>query len=188
MKPRHAAMLLLMFATSTLTGCGLIAGVTALTLAGIGVVTVGAVGVTGYAVHKTGEKTADAARAVGNSVSSGASSVKNATSGAFTSVAETIFVRGEFDAKYNRSIDDVWPAAQRALLDMRFTDVRGNHDALSGDLQALTGKSETVKIRFVSKGQAATEAFIRVGVTGNKDASQLIHDRLVQNLEGSPIR
>ena len=167
MRANKLATALLFTVAGLASGCRIITA---------GVVAVAAVvGLAGYVVYKTGDiavtGVGKAAQATGSAVSSGSKSV-----------ATVIFSNGELQTEYAHDLRTTWAAASRALSKANFTNVRGTFDALSGELTALTLDGKDIAIKMKSPTSQSTEARIRVGVTGDMKAAELIHGLILREL------
>lgn len=180
MKIRHIPIFLtLLFATPMLTACGLVAFAA--------YVTVGAAALVGYGAYKTGEAglevAGEAGEFAGERISLRAGQVGDATSSVASGIAGIIFIGGDFKATYPTDVEQAWHAARSASQEMRLISIEGDYDAISGEITAFTNFGSKVSIKLQARSDSTTEVRIRVGLRGDKDASQLIHDRIVQRLE-----
>ena len=91
------------------------------------------------------------------------------------------YVKGELQADYSSSFDAVWTACERTMADMRAADVQPYKEIGSGNLAAVIN-GENVKFIVKYKAKNVTTVAIRVGAFGNKNASQLLHDKIGDNL------
>jgi len=160
-----ATPIVLATAVSLLTGCRAIGPGAALA--------VGAVGLTGYAVYKTGDAAVTGvgtvAKATGDALSSGTKSA-----------ATVIFFAGEFKTEYAQDIKTVWTATRMALIKAKFVDVRGTFDALSGELTAKTGNDTEIVVKLKGLGPQSSEARIRIGVQGDLKKAEMIHELILR--------
>ena len=171
MKSCKWATALLLALTSLTSGCRIIAA---------GAVTVAAaIGLAGYVVYKTGDVAVTgvgkAAKATGSAVSSGSKSV-----------ATVVFSNGEFKTEFAHDLRTTWGAANSACRKANFGNVGGTFDALSGELTARTQESKDIIIKMKSRNSKSTEAIIRVGVTGDMKAAELIHSLILRELPPPP--
>jgi hypothetical protein len=154
-------------AVTLLTGCQLIT---------VGVMTVAAaVGLTGYAVYKTGDAAVTgvgkAAHATGEAFSSG---TKSGTT--------VIFSDGEFKTDYPQNLLTVWEAASRAFQTAQFGKIQGTFDAASGKLTARTVNDTEIVIKLNSLGPQSTEVRIRIGSPGDMKRAEVIHGLILREL------
>lgn len=86
-------------------------------------------------------------------------------------------LRTNYYAPYER----VWKACQKTLSDMKAVDIAEDKKISKGIIEAkLSG--EDVRISVDYKEKNVTMVSVRIGVMGNNLASQLIHDKIKQNL------
>ena len=135
------------------TGCRLLVATTG--------VAVGAVGLAGYSVYKTGEAVATG---VGNVVSSGAKGV-----------GSVVYSGGEFKAVCPGRVEHVWLATATVFKARGFRLVSGNRDALSGNLTIATNDGEEIAVRLDDAGGGQTEFRLRIGVKGDLAKSQTLY-------------
>lgn len=156
-------MLLVVAALAILPGCRLLVGTT--------VVAVGAVGLVGYGVYKTGEA---AVTGVGSAVSSGAKGV-----------GSVVFFKGEFKATCDGNVKQVWIASTTVLKANNFTLKSGDCDALSGFLEATTWDKQNVSVKLDAVSQDRTEFRIRIGTTGDLEKSETLYHLIISELTRS---
>ena len=154
------ATLLSAAALGLLTGCRLLVGTTA--------VAVGAVGLVGYGVYKTGEATVTG---IGSAVSSGAKGV-----------GSVVFVNGEFKANCEGTVDEVWLASAGVLKANGFRLVSGDRDALSGHLEAAAWDDQQIAVKLDDAGQGLTEFCMRIGVAGDLKKSETLYQLITTEL------
>jgi hypothetical protein len=91
------------------------------------------------------------------------------------------FINGEMKTDYYNSFDTVWNACQKTVADMRGLDVQPEKEIGKGKISAMID-DEKVQISVTYKAKNVTTVSIRVGLIGNKLSSQLIHDKIGDNL------
>jgi hypothetical protein len=91
------------------------------------------------------------------------------------------FINGELKTDYYRSFDNVWMACEKTLADMRSVNVTPEKEIGKGKITSLIN-GENVNISVLYKAKNVTSVAIRVGLIGNKLSSQLIHDKIGDNL------
>ncbi|MCX5857350.1 MAG: DUF3568 family protein [Deltaproteobacteria bacterium] len=91
------------------------------------------------------------------------------------------FINGELVTDYSAPFDNVWSACEKTVADMRGKDVRPKRELATGSIQAAIN-DENVKITLTYKNKNLTSVGIRVGYVGNKLSSQLLHDRVYENI------
>ena len=91
------------------------------------------------------------------------------------------YMNGEMKTDYYASFDTTWNACEKAVADMRGLDVLPEKEIGKGKILAVIN-DEKVKISVDYKAKNVTTVSIRVGLIGNKLSSQLIHDKIGDNL------
>ena len=91
------------------------------------------------------------------------------------------FINGDMKTDYYHSFDATWIACQKTVADMRGVDVQPEKEIGQGKISALIDV-EKVQISVTYKAKNVTTVSIRVGLIGNKLSSQLIHDKIADNL------
>jgi len=135
------------------------------------VATAAIVGLAGYAVYKTGEAVVVGVGKAGSAVATG--------TGAAVSV---VFMNGDFKTQYPDRVQTVWTAARRAFEKAMLVKIDGSFDALSGELTAETRDGTKITLKLKSNALQKTDASIRVGITGDMEMSETIHNLILQEL------
>jgi len=91
------------------------------------------------------------------------------------------YVNGELKTDYYYSFDRVWSACEKTVADMRGLDVEPLKEIGSGKISA-TIENEKVQITANYKARDVTTVSVRIGVMGDRLASQLLHDKIADNL------
>ena len=91
------------------------------------------------------------------------------------------FINGDMKTDYYHSFDATWSACQKTIADMRGVDVQPEKEIGQGKISTLIDV-EKVQISVAYKAKNVTTVSIRVGLIGNKLSSQLIHDKIADNL------
>ena len=91
------------------------------------------------------------------------------------------YLDGEMKTDYYHSFDAAWNACQKTIADMRGLDVLPEKEIGKGKISAVID-DEKVQISVTYKAKNVTTVSIRVGLIGNKLSSQLIHDKIGDNL------
>ncbi|MCL5808741.1 MAG: DUF3568 domain-containing protein [Deltaproteobacteria bacterium] len=86
------------------------------------------------------------------------------------------YINGEMKTDYYHSFDATWSACQKSVADMRGLDVEQEKEIMA------VVNDEKVKIEVLYKAKNVTTVSIRVGLIGDKLSSQLIHDKIGDNL------
>ena len=91
------------------------------------------------------------------------------------------YINGEMKTDYYHSFDATWSACQKSVADMRGLDVEQEKEIGNGKIMAVVN-DEKVKIEVLYKAKNVTTVSVRVGLIGDKLSSQLIHDKIGDNL------
>jgi hypothetical protein len=91
------------------------------------------------------------------------------------------YINGEMKTDYYDSFDALWNACQKTVADMRGLDVQPAKEIGNGKITAIIN-DEKVQMAVTYKAKNVTTVAIRVGLIGNKLSSQLIHDKILDNL------
>jgi hypothetical protein len=91
------------------------------------------------------------------------------------------YINGEMKTDYYYSFETTWNACQKTVADMRGLDVLPEKEIGKGKITAMI-EDEKVQISVAYKAKNVTTVSIRVGLIGNKLSSQLIHDKIGDNL------
>ncbi len=91
------------------------------------------------------------------------------------------YINGELKTDYYYSFDRVWAACEKTVADMRGLDVEPKKEIGTGKISTIID-NEKVQFTIEYKAKNVTTVSIRVGLIGNKLSSQLIHDKIGDNL------
>jgi hypothetical protein len=91
------------------------------------------------------------------------------------------YINGEMKTDYYSSFDAVWSACEKTIADMRGLDVQRDKMLAKGKIDAVID-DEKVNFSVTYKAKNVTTVSIRIGLLGNKLSSQLIHDKILDNL------
>jgi len=92
-----------------------------------------------------------------------------------------VYVQGELKTDYPNSFEEVWAACERVVADMQAIDVVPSKEIGNARIEALID-NERVRISVQYKSKDLTNVSVRVGVLGDRTASQRIHDKIAANL------
>jgi hypothetical protein len=91
------------------------------------------------------------------------------------------YINGEMKTDYYNSFDAVWNACEKTIADMHGLDVQPLKEIGNGKITAVINQ-EQVRIAVTYKAKNLTTVSVRVGLVGNKLPSQLIHDKIGENV------
>jgi len=92
------------------------------------------------------------------------------------------YVTGETQTDYSSSFDKVWNACEKTMADMRAFNVKPYKEIGYGNISAVIN-DENVKFTARYKAKNVTTVSVRVGLLGNKAASQLLQDKIGDNIK-----
>jgi hypothetical protein len=91
------------------------------------------------------------------------------------------YIQGELKTDYQGSFDAVWTACEKTIAGMHGIEVIPQKEIAKGTIEAMIN-GEKVKFDITYKSKNVTTVAIRVGVIGDKQSSQLLHDKIADNL------
>jgi len=92
-----------------------------------------------------------------------------------------LYVKGEMVTDYFFSFDRVWVACEKVVADRHGIEVEPYKEISQGTIDAVID-GEKVHISVKYKAKNVTTVAIRVGLLGNRLSSQLLHDKIADNL------
>lgn len=96
------------------------------------------------------------------------------------------YINGELITDYSAPFDRVWSACEKTVADMRGKDVKPKREIGMGSIHAVIN-DENVKFNVAYKNKNLTSVGVRVGFLGNKLSSQLLHDKVYDNIGKSGL-
>lgn len=93
-----------------------------------------------------------------------------------------VWINEELKTDYPASFDRTWAAAEKTVAGMRGTQVEPVREISQGTINAVID-DEKVRIYVSYKEKNLTSVAIRVGVVGNRLASQRLLDNISENLK-----
>lgn len=91
------------------------------------------------------------------------------------------YINGDLKTDYYYSFDKVWAACEKTVADMRGLEVEPKKEIGTGTISTIID-TEKVKFSLEYKAKNVTTVSVRVGMIGNKLSSQLIHDKISENI------
>ena len=92
-----------------------------------------------------------------------------------------MYINGDMNTDYYASFDKVWAACEKTVADMRGVEVQPVKEIGKGVITTLINE-EKVQFSVKYKAKDVTTVGVRVGLLGDKLSSQLIHDKIGDNL------
>ena len=97
-----------------------------------------------------------------------------------------IYTDGYLMTSYNYPIDKTLKICEKTLLDMKATIIEKKQKISTATITATAYDEKiNIMIEYILKDQ--TSVSVRVGLSGNNIASQLIHDKIAENLMKASI-
>lgn len=93
-----------------------------------------------------------------------------------------VYVQGELKTDYPHEFERVWSAVERVFADMRGVDVVPDKEIGKGSIEGIID-NEKVRVIITYKAKELTNVSVRVGMLGDKAASQRIHDKIAANVQ-----
>jgi hypothetical protein len=91
------------------------------------------------------------------------------------------YIDGELKTDYYASFDKTWSAVEKTIADMRGINVEPSREIGKGVIRAQIN-DEKVRFEIRYKAKDLTTVAIRIGNLGDKLSSQLIHDKIADNV------
>jgi Protein of unknown function (DUF3568). len=91
------------------------------------------------------------------------------------------YINGGLQSDYKYSYDTVWSACEKAMAEMRALDVKPAKEIGQGRISA-TINDKKVRFDVQYKDRDVTTVTVRVGWLGNKISSQMLHDKISDNI------
>lgn len=92
-----------------------------------------------------------------------------------------IYTDGTAKSDFRYSYDRVWDAAVKTINDMKPSSIATDRKISRGEIDAVVS-DEKVKLTVAYSAADETAVSVRVGLTGNKLVSQMVLDRIKENL------
>lgn len=92
-----------------------------------------------------------------------------------------VYITGELKTDYPYPFDKAWNACEKTVAYMNATDVFPEKEISKGTIHAIID-GERVRFLIEYKTKDLTTVSVRVGIIGNKAASQRLHDKVAAYL------
>ena len=92
------------------------------------------------------------------------------------------YVKGDLKRSYEAPMDKTWDATVKALEALKINVESKQNDALTGVINGklADGKSLSVNLKRIS--ESTTEVGVRIGTFGDRQRSEVIHDKILSSL------
>jgi len=92
-----------------------------------------------------------------------------------------VYHDGSLQSNYKYPMDQVWDAANKALAELKASDIQLDRKIEKGTIDAIVTE-EKVKIVMEYLTRTDTSVSVRVGTAGSNVAAKYIHDKIESNL------
>lgn len=103
--------------------------------------------------------------------------------GAGAGIGSYSYVKGELIMDYPYDLDQTWNASLTALDRLEIQITESKKDSLGGRIAGKWEDKKPVVVKVKNKGLGVTKVGVRVGQFGDRDASQRIHETILNFVE-----
>jgi hypothetical protein len=93
-----------------------------------------------------------------------------------------VYHDGSLQSSYNAPLDLVWEAANKAMKELKASDIQTDRKIEKGTIDAIVDE-EKVKITMEYITRTETSVSVRVGTAGSNVAAKYIHEKIESNLK-----
>lgn len=93
------------------------------------------------------------------------------------------YLNGELERKYPVGFDNAWQGAVTAMEQLQFSRESSNRDGLAGRLESRRADGTPITVTFELISDKVTSIRVRVGMFGDQEISERIHERIKDNLK-----
>jgi len=93
-----------------------------------------------------------------------------------------VYHDGSLQSSYKAPIDQVWEAANKAMKELKASDIQTDRKIEKGTIDAIVDE-EKVKITMEYVTRTETSVSVRVGTAGSNVAAKYIHEKIESNLK-----
>lgn len=98
-------------------------------------------------------------------------------------VGTVAYIKGDLEAIETQHIDVVYEAARKAMKQLRLQMIKERKDLDSGLIVVRDAEGQEAKITLKSTEHGGTKVSVRVGLFGDQARSQLIYQKIRDNLK-----
>jgi hypothetical protein len=102
--------------------------------------------------------------------------------GAAAAGGTVAYVRGDLEANYESTLEQVHEASVAAINHLGFSLISDRGDRTGGDIIARTAEDRRIQLTIRPLGDQLTQARIRVGTFGDQELSMRLHKEIRQRL------
>ncbi len=92
------------------------------------------------------------------------------------------YIKGDLKRNYEAPIDKAWEATVKAVEELKMTIESKQHDAFSGIIKGKMADGKSFAINLKRLGETLTEIGIRIDTFGDRQKSEVIHDKILSKL------
>ena len=92
------------------------------------------------------------------------------------------YIKGDLKRNYEVPMDKAWEAAVNAVEELKMTIESKKHDAFSGIIKGKMVDGKSFAINLKRLGEESTEIGIRIDTFGDRQRSEVIHDKILSKL------
>lgn len=102
--------------------------------------------------------------------------------GAGAGVGTYSYIQGNLKRNYEAPLEKTWKAALAALEELQLKPEAKKYDSFSGLIKGKMADEKNFEITLKRITDKSTEVGIRIGVFGDRQKSEVIHDKIASNL------
>ncbi|MBI5664324.1 MAG: DUF3568 family protein [Nitrospirae bacterium] len=99
--------------------------------------------------------------------------------GAGVGVASYMYVDGRLAVEYPLEYDRAWNSTRSALENLQISISNSTNETGVGTFNAVRKDGQKVAVKLAKKGDGVTVIAIRVGIFGNRDEAQKLHNEII---------
>ena len=88
------------------------------------------------------------------------------------------YVKGDLKRNYEAPMDKTWEATMKAVKALKLNVESQNHDALTGIIKGKMADEKSFEINLKRVGENLTEVGVRIGTFGDRERSEVIHNKI----------
>ena len=92
------------------------------------------------------------------------------------------YIKGDLKRNYEAPIDKAWEAAVKAVEELKMIIESKKHDAFIGIIKGKMADGKSFAIHLKRLGENSTEIGIRIDTFGDRQKSEVIHDKILSKL------
>jgi len=93
------------------------------------------------------------------------------------------YVKGDLEVVRPEGVAEVYEATKAAVAQLEYVTTESSKDATSAMVVARDSKDDKIKIKLEATPEGPTSISIRIGTWGDERRSNIIYNKIVENLE-----